>query len=201
MKQTFKQSLIEAVLIIFSVLFALLINKWHSNSQLAEQKDIALSSIKKEIAQNKKVIGYWQSKHLPFKEKINAIVEGKNDSLKNELRKYKYLNFAVLIENGTIVDALLANTAWESAKATGILSEFDFDMTRKLTEVYTMQDIIMNKTIDNIVQLYFDPSSHDMTNLESTLIQLQLRLLELTGQEALMDQFYEQALEILSDIE
>ena len=97
-------------MIIFSVLFALLINKLYNDYQISKQKEIALSSIKQEIIQNKKLIGYWQSKHFPLKEKIDTLVEGKNDSLKNELEKYKYFNLAVLLENGTLVDALLANT-------------------------------------------------------------------------------------------
>lgn len=44
------------------------------------------------------------------------------------------------------------------------------------------------------MDFYFDFSSHNMENLDQTLIQLQLRFWELTGQEELMGILYDEAI-------
>ena len=47
------------------------------------------------------------------------------------------------------------------------------------------------------IDFLFDPSAHNMQNLDATLIQLQLRFWELTGQENLLADLYENVLKEL----
>jgi len=44
-------------------------------------------------------------------ERMNDILEGRNDSLKNEFLKYQFLNLGLLTEDESLMDALLTNTA------------------------------------------------------------------------------------------
>jgi len=187
----------EGLLIVFSVLFALFINKMFDDLQIKKKKNIAIDSIAGELYRNEAILKNWKKKHIEVRDRISKMIEGENDSLKTELRKYNFLNMGVLTDNESLFDALLTNTAWESAKATGIISEFDFETTQKLTHVYSLQDVITNRTITKIVDYYFDPNSHKLENLESILIQFQLRFWELTGQEDLMSNFYKEAIEHL----
>ncbi len=94
-------------------------------------------------------------------------------------------------------DALLVNTAWETAKTTGIISEFDYEITENLTRVYSFQDYFSDKTMIKIVDLFFDSETYKTENLETVVFQLMLRTNELTGQELLLEQFYEEAIENL----
>ncbi len=198
MKSNHKKYIAEGTLIIFSVLFALFINKLFDDYQTNQKKVTALESIEQELLRNQAILQNWKEKHIAVRDRISSILAGESDSLKAELRKYDYLNLGVLTNNESLIDAILINTAWESAKSTGIVSEFDFETTQKLTLAYSMQEVLTERTLAKILDYYFDTSSHDMENLEPILIQFQLRFWELTGQEELMVTVYEDALEQLN---
>ena len=199
MKTNYKKYLAEGTLIIFSVLFALFINKLFDDYQTNQKKVAALESIEQELLRNQSILKNWKEKHIAIRDRISSILEGESDSLKMELLKFNYLNLGILTDNESLIDAILIDTAWESARSTGIVSEFDFETTQKLTLVYSMQDVLTDRTIAKILDYYFDTNSHDMENLERILVQFQLRFWELTGQEELMMTVYQDALEQLEE--
>jgi|TARA_R100000541_G_scaffold47941_3_gene54987 hypothetical protein len=198
-KTNYKKYLAEGTLIIFSVLFALFINKLFDDYQTNQKKVAALESIEQELLRNQSILKNWKEKHIAIRDRISSILEGESDSLKMELLKFNYLNLGILTDNESLIDAILIDTAWESARSTGIVSEFDFETTQKLTLVYSMQDVLTDRTIAKILDYYFDTNSHDMKNLERILVQFQLRFWELTGQEELMMTVYQDALEQLEE--
>jgi hypothetical protein len=63
-----------------------------------------------------------------------------------------------------------------------------------LTQVYTLQANLSDRTLIKILDYYFDSEAHDMTNLNKTLVQFHLRFWELTGQEELMSTLYDNAI-------
>ncbi|MDW3195131.1 MAG: hypothetical protein R8G66_22345 [Cytophagales bacterium] len=190
-----KKYLGEGTLIIFSVLFALFINKAFESYQTNQRKAVALKSITQELYRNQAILDRWKDQHQTVLGRLTELIEGKNDSLKQAIASKTYLDLGFLTDNKSLIDAFLTNTAWESAKETGIIAEFDFEMTQKLTLVYKMQDVMTDRTLAKILDYYFDTSSHDMDNLDQVLIQFQLRFVELTGQELVMVTMYEEALE------
>lgn len=190
-----KKYLGEGTLIIFSVLFALFINKAFESYQTNQRKEVALKDIIQELYRNQAILKRWKNKHLIIMDRLTELTAGKNDSLKQVIASKTYLDLGILTDNESLMDAFLTNTAWESAKETGIISEFDFQTTQKLTFVYKMQEVMTDRTLAKILDYYFDTSSHDMENLDQILIQFQLRFVELTGQEIVMMTLYEEALE------
>ena len=196
-KRSIRNYFIEASLIIFSVLFALFINKLAENAKTNTRKKVAIESIKKELYRNSDIIDHWIKKHVDMRDKLNAILEGRNDSLKNAFHDYPYLNIDLLTNGTGIMDAFLTNTAWETAQSTQILSEFDFQLIQQLTYTYSMQETITEHTMLNIINFYYSTESHQMENLDTTLMQLLLRFWELTAQEELLKQFYQEALKQL----
>lgn len=192
-----KKYLGEGTLIIFSVLFALFINKAFESYQTNQRKEVALKSIAQELYRNQAILKRWKAKHMAIMDRLTGLTAGKNDSLKQAIASKTYLDLGVLTDNESLMDAFLTNTAWESAKETGIISEFDFQTTQKLTLVYKMQEVMTDRTLAKILDYYFDTSSHDMENLDQILIQFQLRFVELTGQEIVMVTLYEEALETM----
>jgi hypothetical protein len=195
-KSSFKKHLIEGLLIIFSVLFALFIDKYYDNKKIEERKDFAIKSIKKEIYRNSAIIKVWKKSHLEMSERINQIVDGKNDSLKNELIKHKFINLGVLTNNGSFINSLPTKTAWETSKSTGIISEFNFDTTQQLTNVYSLQEILTERTLMGLLDLYFE-EAHNIDNIDAILIQFRLRFGELLGQEYKLDELYVEAIKRL----
>lgn len=193
----FKKYFTEGLLIVFSVLFALLINKLFDDYKTNQKKIIAIESIQKELYRNRSILETWKAHHIEIRNRITSVVAGENDSLKAELKKYEYLNLGVLTNDKSIVDAIITNTAWESAKSTGIISEFDFDTIQKLTYVYSMQEVLTERTMAKILDYYFDTTAHNMENIDQTLLQFQLRFWELTGQEELLTNLYNEAIEVI----
>lgn len=98
-----------------------------------------------------------------------------------------------------IVDELLSNTAWETAKSTDIIQEFDYHTVQVLTEAYSMQELIMEKTLLKVVDLYFDRRTQRTENMDETLIQMRLTTRELYGQESLLLDLYSAALKTLQE--
>lgn len=189
-----KKYLVEGILIVFSVLFALFINKLFDDYKTNKKKTVAIESIQKELYRNSAILDNWKVQHIEIRNRITEIIEGRDDSLKTELLKYEFLNLGVLTNNQSLIDAILTNTAWESAKSTGIISEFDFETTQKLTHVYSMQEVLTDRTIAKILDYYFDTNAHNMDNIDQILIQFQLRFWELTGQEELITNLYNEAI-------
>jgi len=194
MKTNVRKYLAEGLLIVFSVLFALFINKFFDDYKTHQKKTIALESIKKELYRNQAILKLWKERHISIRKRIASISEGKSDSLKTKLKQNSFLDLGVLTNNKSIVDAFLIDTAWESAKATGIIAEFDFETTQSLTHVYNMQDILTNKTLRMISDYYFSSASHDLQKLDQILLQFQLRFWELTGQEESLTTLYVDAI-------
>jgi hypothetical protein len=193
-----KKYLAESVLIVFSVLFALFINQQFDEYQTHKRKNEALESIRKELYRNQAIVSSWKDKHQAILVRIASVLDGENDSLEQALLQEKYLDIGLLTNQESIIDAVLTSTAWEAANATGIISEFNFNTTQKLTHVYSMQDVMVNRTMGKIVDYYFDSSSHDLNRLEPILLQFQLRFWELTGQEVLMEELYAAAIDELN---
>lgn len=190
-----KKYFAEGLLIVFSVVFALFINKIFDDYKTNNKKTIAIESIQKELYRNSSILQNWKEKHIKVRNRITEVIEGRNDSLKTELLKYEFLNLGVLTNNESLIDAILTNTAWESAKSTGIISEFNFETTQKLTHVYSMQEVLTDRTIAKILDYYFDTNAHNMENIDQILLQFQLRFWELTGQEELMTDLYKEAID------
>ncbi|MGB0892589.1 MAG: hypothetical protein ACPGUU_09575 [Flavobacteriaceae bacterium] len=198
MKKGLKKYFSEGVLIVFSVLFALFINRMSENYSTQERKKVAIENIKKELKNNYNILKGWQKNHTLMNANISKIVEGKNDSLKEQLNKGNYLNFGLLTNGKSLINSVLSDTAWETAKATNIISEFDFNTIQKLTQTYKMQHVLSEKTILNITNLFFSSEAHQMDKLDNTLLQFSLRFNELVGQEQTLDYMYKNTLEFLN---
>ena len=89
----------EGLLIVFSVLFALFINKAFEHYKTIEKKDIAKESIIKELYQNQSILSKWKDRHIEIRDRISSVINGEADSIKIELRKYEYLKLGILTNN------------------------------------------------------------------------------------------------------
>ena len=198
-KSNLKKYLAEGLLIVFSVLFALFINKAVEDYKTNQNKNIAIKSITKELYRNLATLEKWKVKHISIRNRISSMVENKDDSLNVELKRHDYFDFMVLTNNQPLVNSILSNTAWESSKTTGIISEFDYEMIQELTFVYNVQELLTERTIMKILDYLDETDTHNMENLNSTLVQFQLRFWGLTGQEETMIFLYKKAINKLEE--
>ncbi|MDE5421347.1 hypothetical protein L3073_03930 [Ancylomarina sp. DW003] len=190
-----KKYILDGLLIVFSVLFALFINNIAETIKKNNKKKIAIENIRKEIIGNLEILENCSVYHVEVRKTINSIIKGENDSLKEKLLSKTHLELGLLTGGKPVLSSIISKTAWETAKTTGIISEFGFLRTKKLTEVYALQDMLMDKTLLKLLDYLYDPHAHDMANIDSTLIQLQLRFRELAGQEDMLIGLCQDALE------
>ncbi|WP_276368464.1 hypothetical protein [Chryseolinea sp. H1M3-3] len=186
--------LFEAFLIVFSVLFALSIENYVERLKIKNQKTIAIQRIKLEVERNSRILVEWIPKHQKVYDLLNSLATGKNDTLRNALAQDKYFNFGILTDEKQIINDMLSNTAWDTAKSTGIITEFDFELVEELTKVYSHQDLMMNGTLQNILTILMNQQTYDTQRLDENVKQLELNFRELTGQERVLAKLYEASL-------
>lgn len=185
---------LEGFLIVFSVLFALYIENYVQELKIEKQKQLALERIKLEVERNARVLASWIPHHEKIYQHLSVSSLDKTDTLRNALLKYNYFNFDIITSNKQLFQEVLTNTAWETAKSTGIIAEFDFELVEYLTQVYALQNVIMNNTLEQIMSNINNKESHDLQNIAATLKQTEIRFRELTGQEKRLEKLYSTSL-------
>lgn len=186
--------LLEGLLIVFSVLFALYINRLSEQSKVDTRKEIAITRIQKELSSNKKIIEDWKVKHAAVKERLINIVADPNDSLRLEILASPNLDLGKLTEGNNLVDAVLMDVAWETAKSTGIIEDMDYELVEKFTHAYSLQNHFYDKTLMKILDIYFSKDAHNKAYFDAVMFQFQIHFIELVGQEHLLSLLYDTAL-------
>ena len=180
--KAFQTYLAEGLLIVFSVLFALFINKLFDDYKTKQRMEVALDSIVREVERNEGVVQEWKKKHIAIRERISSMTNGENDSIIQALQAQPFFDLGILTNAESLIDNTLTKTAWESAKSTGIIGEFKFETIELLTQVYGLQDLVIEKTVTELLRYYFTTEVHDLEQVDQTLIQFQHTFYELTGQ-------------------
>ncbi len=188
---------LDALMIIFSVLFALFINDRYQKASVNKQKQEAQKQIKIELNRNAEIINDWIENHGKIQERLTQIVQGKNDSLKQLIRQSNKFSLGYLTDNQNLVQEVPVNTAWESAKSMNLISEFKYSIVEQLTEVYTLQEVVTERSIIKILDAYFDKSTHNMKEFDSNLLLFQMLFSELVGQEYSLKDAYKRSLKKL----
>ncbi len=186
---------IEGLMIVFSVLFALFISQLADNRKVRNQKELAIDYIYRELKDNKETLERWVIKHQKARERISRMVRNPMDSTRLSIFAKGQPNYSPITEGESLIDALLGDTAWESAKATQIVSQFDFAVVQDLTRIYGLQKVIMEGSVNKFTDVYFDRESQDPAHLQTTLVQLELVMNELVGQEYTLIYMLKTALE------
>ena len=102
---------VEGLLIVFSVLFALFIDKMYDDYLLSQKREIALQSVIKELQKNQSLLQDWNLRHTVIQDRISAILENKQPELKAALEQERFLQLGVLTNNQSLADSMLSVTA------------------------------------------------------------------------------------------
>lgn len=192
--------LFESGLIIFSVLFALFVNRCAENQRTEEQREVALKRIAEELRTNKELIGEAIRIHKTALGNLRKAAANKSDSLRRYLADHRYINsqfFAYFVGGkGSFYPRMPSSTSWDAAKSTGIVAEFDYAEVDVLTAAYTTQETFKESTLPYIIRIFADPIADD--ELE-TINALAARIEELISQEKTAISYTEEALEIIGE--
>ncbi|WP_422359258.1 hypothetical protein [Reichenbachiella sp.] len=198
-KKHFGKHIREGVLIIFSVLFALFINKTAENHKTNQKKEIAIESIHKELYRNYWTIKRWNEQHAAIIARLDSLSSGLKPELELKLKQSDFFNMNLLIENGGLINSMLISSAWEAAKETGIFSEFDYELLQSITKAYDFQETLTDETIPKIMDTYFSKDAHRMEEIDLTLILFQLQMYQLYGHETLLLSFYDESINMIHE--
>jgi hypothetical protein len=197
-RKELKKLLLECTLIVFSVLLALFINRTAENSKTRNQKREALERIHKEVSRNYAVTKEWQARHQLYLDRIIKIVSNKNDSLRQRLLRKNYLDIDLITDGRGMASSMMTSTAWDAAKSTQIISEFEYTTVENITQLYLSQAITLD-VFNRMMGLLFEKSVyHNEQEFGELMLKLQLYMGELLVQErGLNEEHYKNALNAL----
>ena len=179
-KKELYRLVVESVLIVFSVLFALYINRKTEDAKTNRQKRIALERIHRELLANHQLVSGALKVHRLILVNLNRVLENEADPLARQIMQKEFLDFGLLSGNQSIYPRLPARTSWEAALSTGIITEFDYETVEVLTGVYSSQQTIVGLTLQKIVDDLFDVEAPDRRR---KLLKFRLEFSELIGQQ------------------
>ena len=194
-KLDFRHLLIEALLIVFTVLLALTLNEWRTNVKERKLKDKALKNIISEIRSNKEDIESKLDYHLQISENIKLYLS--NDSLWATLDHTSGIGAVSTIMTRGIANPNLQSGAWNSAVLSGVVNSFEYDVLYKLSNLYQVQENGPNSTWKIMAGFFSESSSFDPANARQVTMKFQLAFRELYSQERSLLKDYEKALSLL----
>ena len=183
--------LIESGLIVFSVLFALFIDRMAANTKTNEQKRTALARIHQELSANEKLFREMITLHDEVIQNLNAAISRQNDTVRQQIVKDGYLDYRILANGKSLFPQYPSSTSWEAAKSTGIISEFDYETIEACEGAYAIQEMIMGSTLQKIVEDLFDLNPSQM---DQKLIKFRLKFVEISEQEKTLQRLLQEAI-------
>lgn len=147
--------LLEAFLIALGVVMGLAANEWRGEQHAREQAQLALESIREEIAFNRGMVEASRDYHLSKNQMLAALPEGEVPTPRD-------------FERGFVSPARVVDTAWEVAKATDVLTHLPHATVLEVSKVYTQQAAYQDQsaTIGPVIYqaLYEDGAQGIMEN-------------------------------------
>lgn len=182
---------VESVLIVFSVLLALSLDScWTQRAEKAATRD-QLASIHSELEDNAEILAEWSERHGSILENVTTL--RKSDDPGRLVVDHRLQLERVL--GKSLAEQMVRDTAWETAKATGLVRHFDLQCANFLTDIYGLQSIVKEQ-IWEIAELLGERETHEAENVLQTLVLLEIHLQELRGQERFLADAYDEALAV-----
>lgn len=193
MRKRFYEYLIEALLIVFSVIFALFLNEYRTNLKANRELDVMLSNVKTEVEINKRIIEDLIPYHQGVLDRLDAVLA--SDSAISSISSESGPDLSAVLPQG-VFQRSVNSSAWEVTKSTGMISQLDVDQAQHLSRTYTQQEI----TFMPVYDIYDMVTERDFLNQENTqgsLIILGMHLGEILGREKTLLLHYDEALKFL----
>ncbi|XOV66622.1 MAG: hypothetical protein ACFHU9_13430 [Fluviicola sp.] len=192
-KLSWKKIVLEALMIVLSVLLALFINEWNNNRKEAEVTEVMMKNITIELESNQELVAQLIPYHKAVFERIQAAVAG--DSLASVFLGNGYFDLSAVAPKG-IKQGEFQNIAWTIAKEDRISNRIPYDKSQALFFAYEQQARVEN-TIHRIIDILGSREIHREELLEESIITLALEWNEMMSQEEELYHRYSAALKEL----
>ncbi len=193
-REGFKTRIIDALLIVFSVLFALFLNNWSESRKQHKKMMEIRENLLEEISTNLEMVKSWKDHHLYLGKRLDSLQMGKLPKIYEVLHKDRYQGSFALFKNQPLIEQLPNEAAWNGASATGIVSEMNFDEIILFSNCYNLQKEIIDVSIRRILDMFFDAEKMENMSTENLITQYKMSFHELISQEYALIEMYEKAL-------
>ena len=157
MNQTLKsllKYLVEIVIVAFGVFLGVYYSNINADNKIKIEKEKSLNLIIKELELNKELLKEHIVYHENIKREMDSIVPTLSEStMYSNFTEAEFKHIEIKGWNGFNF-ARLQKTAFETAKTSGLIKEFEIELVQKLSDAYYFQDIyvdfgtsILNKAI------------------------------------------------------
>ena len=185
----------ESLLIIFSILFALVINEWRANQKLRAEKNKILESIVLELENN--LVSLQDV--APYHERVAANLgtflaqEHLQDSIGDRNAIELFFQQA---SYGFLEPRVQAN-AWQTAQLSGTLSQFENETIYELSKLYELQNEGVETAWKKMVEIFYENDSFETRRQRAILQKVQLAMSSLASMEEYLMEKYEETLAFL----
>ena len=178
--------LVESTLIVFSVLFALVLNEWRQSRAERAGVEQAAAAIRAELQENRELVQEALQYHTRLADSFTASMQSGAETPD-----------PTVMDHGLLHPGRVLQTAWRSAQSTGAASAMDYETVLKLSRVYAVQEeyeglsrAMLQAAYDRLVE----EGPESMMRKYPRFIVLQR---EFAGREQYLLHHYEEALEAL----
>ena len=197
LKKRLSKIVFESSLIIFSVLLALVLNEYIGKMKADKEKARVLQMIKIEVNENMQILNRWIPYHEQVIENFNTAIKNFNsDQVTDDSRMF----ILELMPNG-VIQEMVSRSAWEALQQSSSRVSLDIETTFVLAKAYRLQELSVETTILNFINIMNDRESMKPNNLRETLYLMRSSFQELMAQEKNLVFVYQQTLDELSKSE
>ena len=133
--------LIEIVIVAFGVFLGVYYSNVNADNKTQKEKNKSISLIISELENNEGLIKEYIKYHENIKIEMDSIVPSLSENeLYSDFTRSEFKHFEIKGWKGFLF-ARLQRTAYESAKTSGVIKEFDIELIQKLSDVYNFQDM------------------------------------------------------------
>ena len=182
--------LIESLLIVFSILFALAVNQWQNTKSNADLATQALSAFRREIEQNRDRLAGVAPVHAGLRD----VLIGMNAS--GAFPSAEAFHQMIGVEQ--LRPPFVTSTVWETSLTTGAIPHIAFDVVNALSLTYSTQERFIEFSRTSMPTLARGGSvPADQTS--SAVREVVVYLTDLSRSEAELLAHYEEVLRILGE--
>lgn len=183
--------LLEAALIVLSVLLGFAVNAWQQRQSDRELSHRVLANFHREVEMNLRTVRRTQLIHKLLAERLKAAAERAHpDSSAFDV-------FVTQMPRDGLGMEPLQEAAWETAQSTAALRLLPYQTAAELSGTYVFQRTV-SQTQRLFIDRFMSPANYDPAQQRTMLLTSHMLMVELSGQESYLIEDYRKMLRELS---
>lgn len=178
--------IVESVITVLSILFALGVNTYREKLKKEELKKQTLENVTNELIDNHRKLEELIDNH---KDKIKKITLLQQKLTPEEIANKTVLEIIFSLDNDALLkEPTLNNTAWETARLTNAVNLLDYKIVEKTSKLYNLQESSVARVWNIVTNFLLSREIFEKDKTETNLKMIQIYISELYRQEIYLKQ-------------